>query len=46
MRWFADLPIERKLRVVIIVPAAGNIMVKISQSTAPYSMGPREECNI
>src|ERR1700716_1461130 len=27
MRWFADLPIERKLRVVIIVPAAVAFLI-------------------
>ena len=33
MRWFADLPIERKLRVTIIIPAAIAFLVAMGVHT-------------
>ncbi len=29
MRWFADLPIERKLRVAIVIPAAVAFLIAL-----------------
>ena len=34
MRWFADLPIERKLRVAIVIPAAIAFLIAMGVHTA------------
>ena len=34
MRWFADLPIERKLRVAIVIPAAVAFLIAMGVHTA------------
>ncbi len=43
IRWFADLPIERKLRVVIMVPAMAAFAIALTMHVATNLLHMREE---
>ena len=43
VRWFADLPIERKLRVVIMVPAMAAFAIALTMHVATNLLHMREE---
>src|ERR1700733_15034151 len=43
MRWFADLPIERKLRVVILIPALAVLGVALITHAATNLIQQRSE---
>ena len=44
IRWFADLPIERKLRVVIMVPATVAFGIALAMHIAINVLHLRERC--
>jgi len=43
IRWFADLPIERKLRVVIMVPATVAFAIALTMHVATNLLHLRED---